>query len=157
MKWLKEWQDPSSNPETHCACKMTGGSTVLCTSCRSRHFHNQSHRLLPIFVYKSAERLVSCFRWHSLATRFLLLNLQCFYKVYCLLIFSFCQICLSSEKCYSFQEDFTSSTVLWWVIANPLKDSHIHFHIFKNQTFTLMKRSTRKQNGLRDRKFLMEK
>lgn len=133
------------------------GSTVLCTSCRSRHFHNQSHRLLPIFVYKSAEISI-LLRWHSPATL-----RTCFLKPSVLLqsvlpiwSFLFVRYILSSEK-YSFQEDFTSSTVLWWVIASPLKDSHIHFHIFKNQTFTLMKRSTRKQNSLRDRKFLMEK
>lgn len=157
MAWSDDWIPPVTLRPT-VALDDLQGRTVLCTPCRSYHFHNQSHLLLLIFVYKSAEISI-LLRGHSPVNSEDLLFETSIAFTKCtayLIFFFFVRYILLTEK-YWFLDYLISYTLLWWVLESPLKDSHIHFHILKNQILTLMKRSTRKWNCLRDRKLLIEK
>lgn len=156
MAWRDDWVPPVTLRPTVALDDLQGRS-VLCTPCRSHHFHNQSHLLLLIFVYKSAQISILLRGYSPVNSEDLLFEtFIAFTKCTAYLIFFFVRYILLTEK-YWFLDYITSYTLLSWVLESPLKDSYIHFHILKNQILTLMKRLTRKWNCLRDRKLLIEK
>lgn len=156
MAWRDDWIPPVTLRPT-VALDDLQGRTVLCTPCRSHHFHNQSHLLLLIFVYKSAQISILLRGYSPVNSEDLLFEtFIAFTKCTAYLIFLFCQIYFVNRKIlisglYHFLYTFMMG------VREPIKRFLHSFSYFKKSDTNINEKINKEMKLLTRQKLLIEK